>query len=234
MPLSCIGCRRGTTCLGSTISVTSLYNNVSKQCYGLAVKTVDSANMGRPRHYAQALRRRLIDECSHVISARSTAGVSLRDLAARAHTTTAAVYTWFGSRGDLLQAVTDEAFTRIPRYLDQLRPGADPRQYLLDLALAYRRSAMADPHFYRVMFSSPGSSSEHSDSLTEPTFDTLRRAVARVLPAADAERTELEALRLWAMVHGLVSLELSGLLPGTEQERQDRYRRVLHLHPLLE
>src|SRR5699024_12739054 len=84
------------------------------------------------------------------------------------------------------------------------------------------------------MFSSPGSSSEHSDSLTEPTFDTLRRAVARVLPAADAERTELEALRLWAMVHGLVSLELSGLLPGTEQERQDRYRRVLHLHPLSE
>ena len=217
---------------GGTTGLTLLYNYVSKHCYGPAVKTVDSANMGRPRHYDEALRRRLIDECSHVISARGTEGVSLRDLAARAHTTTAAVYTLFGSRSALLQAVTDEAFARFAQYLDEVGPSADPRQDLLDLGLAYRRSAMADPHFYRVMFSSPGGSSEHSDSLTEPTFDTLRRAVARVLPAADAERTELEALRLWAMVHGLVSLELSGLLPGTEQERQDRYRRVLHLHPL--
>src|SRR5699024_986968 len=129
--------------------------------------------------------------------ARGTEGVSLRDLAARAHTTTAAVYTLFGSRSALLQAVTDEAFARFAQYLDEVGPSADPRQDLLDLGLAYRRSAMADPHFYRVMFSSPGGSSEHSDSLTEPTFDTLRRAVARVLPAADAERTALEALRLW-------------------------------------
>src|SRR5699024_7262332 len=169
MPLGCIGCRRGTTCLGSTISLTSLYNNVSKQCYGLAVKTVDSANMGRPRHYDQALRRRLIDECSHVISARGTAGVSLRDLAARAHTTTAAVYTLFGSRGALLQAVTDEAFARFARYLDQVRPGADPRQDLLDLGLAYRRSAMADPHFYRVM-----RSEEHTSEL-QSRFDLVCR-----------------------------------------------------------
>src|SRR5699024_10910652 len=230
MFLGCIGCRRGTTCPGSTISLTSLYNNVSKQCYGLAVKPVDSGSMGRPRHYDRALRRRLIDECSHVISARGTAGVSLRDLAARAHPTAAAVTTLVGSRGALLQAVTDDAFARFARYLDQVRPSTVPRQDLLDLGLAYRRSAMADPHFYQVMFSPPGGSSEHSDSLTEPTFDTLRGPVARGLPAAEAERTELEALRLLAMVHGLVSLELSDLLPGTEQERQDRYRRVLHLH----
>jgi len=212
--------------------LTPLYNNVSKQCYGSRVKTVDSADMGRPRHYDEALRRRLIDECSQVISARGTEGVSLRSLAARAHTTTAAVYALFGSRGALLQAVTDEAFARFGGYLDQVRPSDDAQQDLLDLGMAYRRSAMAEPHFYRVMFSSPGAPPTHADSLAEPTFDTLRHAVARILPAATAQHIELEAVRLWGLVHGLVSLELSGLLPGTAHEREERYRRMLSMHPV--
>jgi hypothetical protein len=51
----------------------------------------------------------------------------------------------------------------------------------------------------------------------------LRDAVARVL-GSDAAVAEEPALGLWAVVHGLVELELGGLLPdGAEQ----RYVHVL-------
>ena len=43
----------------------------------------------------------------------------------------------------------------------------------------------------------------------------------------DAVGVKLAALALWALVHGLVSLEISGLVPGTDQERADRYARTL-------
>ena len=35
------------------------------------------------------------------------------------------------------------------------------------------------------------------------------------------------ALALWGLAHGLVELELSGLLPGDATERAERYRSAL-------
>ena len=61
----------------------------------------------------------------------------------------------------------------------------------------------------------------------------LRDAVARVVDARPAtgapgaERATEAALGLWGHVHGLVSLELAGLLPGDEGERAERYVRLL-------
>ena len=48
-----------------------------------------------------------------------------------------------------------------------------------------------------------------------------------MLPTAPEDEVELHAVRAWGLVHGLVSLELAGLLPGTETERADRYEQLL-------
>jgi hypothetical protein len=48
----------------------------------------------------------------------------------------------------------------------------------------------------------------------------LHDAVARVLDGAPAERVLSAAVGLWGLVHGLVSLELAGLLPGDEGARE--------------
>ena len=47
----------------------------------------------------------------------------------------------------------------------------------------------------------------------------LRDAVARVLGRPDARAAEEPALGLWALVHGLVELELGGLLPDGAAQR---------------
>lgn len=182
--------------------------------------------MARPRQYDDALRRRLLDLASEQISEHGVDTLSVRALAQRASTTTAAIYTLFGSRDALVDAVATEGLARFETHLRGVPRTDEPAADLLALGLAYRASALADPHFYRVMFSSAGVRSG-THSLTQPTFVILSSAVARVLPTAPEDEVELHAVRAWGLVHGLVSLELAGLLPGTETERADRYEQLL-------
>ena len=118
---------------------------------------------------------------------------------------------------------SDERFARFAEHLARVRPTSDPAGDLLALGLAYRDSALDDPHFYRVMFGSApapasapaptpvaagdavGPEPEPGVHSREP-FRMLEDAVGRLVPP---ERAAAGAYRLWALVHGLVSLELA-------------------------
>ncbi|MGO1293464.1 MAG: TetR-like C-terminal domain-containing protein, partial [Cellulosimicrobium funkei] len=63
------------------------------------------------------------------------------------------------------------------------------------------------------------------EAVEEPTFRVLRDAVARLVPE-DAGAADV-ALGLWGLVHGLVSLELAGLVPGGDDARAARYAATL-------
>lgn len=176
--------------------------------------------MARPRAHDDALRARLLDAAATATAAHGPDGFSLRALARAAGTSTSAVYSLFGSREALVAAVGREAFRRLAEHLDAAPHTGEPGPDLLALGLAYRRFALDEPGFYRVMFEV---APEHGHGAEEPTFAVLREAVARVRPDDAREG----ALALWALVHGLVSLELAGLLPGGEPERADRFRAAL-------
>jgi len=154
--------------------------------------------------------------------------MSLRAVAAEAGTTTAAVYTLFGGRAGLVRAIVEEGFRRFARHLTAVPHTGDPGADLLALGMAYRDNALENPHFYRVMFTpSPEGGTPPGDgvpAVVRPTFGVLREAVARLPDVCDAEEL---ALRLWSLVHGLVSLELAGLLPGTAEDRRRRYEATL-------
>ena len=184
--------------------------------------------MARPRSYDDDLRRRLIGCASEALSAHGADALSLRAVATAAGTTTAAVYALFGGREELLAAVVGEGFERFGRHLAAVPRTHDPRADLFALGLAYRANALANPHFYRAMFASGTSRSSH-DTLGEPTFLVLLEAASRVLEAAGAAQPSPEelALHLWGLTHGLVGLELAGLLPGTPAEHAERYAAAL-------
>ncbi|WP_421733304.1 TetR/AcrR family transcriptional regulator [Cellulomonas sp.] len=182
--------------------------------------------MARPRVHDDALRTRLLAEASAIIAAAGASGLTVRDLAARAGTSASAVYSLFGSREDLVRAVGDEAFTRFAERLSAVPRTDDPAADLLGLGLAYRENALDGPHFYRVMFGAAGAGLQdgtRGQATASATFGVLRDAVARVLGVGPSAAQE-PALGLWALVHGLVELELDGLLPDGAA---DRYARVL-------
>jgi len=68
------------------------------------------------------------------------------------NTSTTAVYSLFGGKPGLLNAVYDEAFARFGERLGSVVPTGDPVTDLAALGQAYRASALAEPHFYQVMF----------------------------------------------------------------------------------
>lgn len=178
--------------------------------------------MARPRRYDTDLRRRLLDVSSEAISRRGPDGISLRVVAAAAGTSTAAVYALFGGREELIEAVAAEGFARFGAHLDAVAHTDDAGADLLALGLAYRTSALADPHFYQVMFGVAAA----AQPAQRTTFEALHEGVQRLHPG-DTEETEEIAYRLWSVVHGLVSLELAGMLPGVEHERAERYAQTL-------
>ncbi|WP_024288768.1 TetR/AcrR family transcriptional regulator [Cellulomonas sp. KRMCY2] len=192
--------------------------------------------MPRPRLHDDALGARLLEIASQVISVSGAAGLTVRDVAHRAGTSTSAVYALFGSRDALVAAVGDEAFRRFAAHLGAVPRTGDPRADLLALGAAYRASAVGDPHLYRVMFEVSGTDARGDDdtpAIARPTFTVLRDAVLRVLVDAGLDRSEADAdaleqaLVLWALVHGLVGLELGGLVPGDDADRAERYARAL-------
>lgn len=182
--------------------------------------------MARPRLHDEALGTLMLEVASQVVSAAGPSALTVRDVARRAGTSPSAVYALFGSREALIAEVAEEGFRRFAAHLAAVPATDDPGADLLALGLAYRTSALADPHFYRVMFER--TSAERVEAPDRATFRLLRDAVARLLDARGAGgRADEPALGLWAQVHGLVALELAGLLPGTATERAERYERVL-------
>ncbi|WP_309134520.1 TetR/AcrR family transcriptional regulator [Cellulomonas sp.] len=197
--------------------------------------------MPRPRVHDDALRDRLLDEATAVVAEGGTRALTVRDVAARAGTSSSAVYSLFGGREALLAAVGARAAERFAGHLGSTRGTGDPAADLLALGVAYRRFALAEPQGYRVMFASPGAGAADPAGgpvTEEPTFRVLQDAVRAALaegPAADAygtrgadaEDATRAATHVWALAHGWVMLELDGLLPWPPDERDARYVAAL-------
>ncbi len=177
-----------------------------------------SAGVPRPKVHDDALRARLLDRAAETLSTDGPDGLSLRKLAADVGTSTTAVYSLFGGKPALLRELYLEAFRRFGERLSTVQRSGDPVEDLVQLGIAYRESARADPHLYSIMFSTmvPG---------FEPDTEATQRAVSTLQPLLDMVRAGIDsghftgyraeeiALASWALVHGLVSLESRDHMP---------------------
>jgi AcrR family transcriptional regulator len=171
----------------------------------------------RPKVHDAALRLRLLECAGATLSTRGIAALSLRTLAADVGTSTTAVYALFGGKPGLLAALHAEAFARLGARLDAVPVGADPVEDLVALGVAYRDAALADPHFYDVMFGGALPADERWWAVAAPILRPVVGVVQRAT-SCGALRQGVDAatvsLALWATVHGLVSLHLRGLHPA--------------------
>lgn len=175
------------------------------------------------------LTRRMIDEGAQMLAEQGPAGLSLRKLAAAAGTSTMAVYTRFGDKDGLLAAMYVEGFARLG---DRLGAGSGSSpQGLLDLGRAYRSFALDNRYLYGLMFGPAPADlvlSEDNVMTAQAVYQALLDAVL-VAVQNDILTGEPQqiARHLWAVVHGMVSLELSGQLPGAPQPAEDRFDDAL-------
>ncbi len=185
--------------------------------------------MPPPKVHDAALREALLRATSRLVAERGAEAVTVRTAAGAADTSTSAVYTLFGGREQLLSAVAAEAVARFAARLAAVPDADDPAAHLLDLGRAYRASALAEPHFYRVMFDAGPGRLREADRDLPSTFAMLVHAVQQCIDAglcASSDAREL-ASTLWALVHGLVELELADLLDGPHTARSRSFHAAL-------
>lgn len=173
--------------------------------------------MVSPRVADAAVRIALIETAAGIVATDGRAALTLRRLAREVGTSTMAVYTHFGSMEELRRAVREEGFARLRAFLDQVADTSDPVADLIVLGSSYYMSAVGTPNLYRAMFlDGPVDDADQGTGLD--TFMYLVKGISRCLDAGrltgsqGADPAEL-AVELWAFNHGIVSLQLAGLLP---------------------
>ena len=171
-----------------------------------------------PRPLDPNHRAVLIDVAAQLISEAGPQALSTRRLAAKAGTSTMAVYTYFGSMSGLVREIVHEGFRRLQRMFDLVQPSGDPVADMALLGRAYRHNAVTNRHVFEVMF---GGSSLAGFALTEEdrqhgryTLTSVNDCARRCVAAARFRRDDpmLIAHQMWLGVHGTVTLELGGYL----------------------
>jgi AcrR family transcriptional regulator len=190
--------------------------------------------VGRPRQHNDETREHLLSVASAIIRRGGTEALTVRGLAAEAGVTTRAIYSLFSGLPELIAVLCDRSAEAMIRHHEAVPITDDPISELLPLAWAYRSAAREQADLYERLYTPSG-----VDGRTVTTYpqqvqrtihrvqDTIRRAIlAGQLQVAD-DHDLFQGL--WAVVHGLTSLELRGVL-GTPEECDRIWRETIATH----
>jgi AcrR family transcriptional regulator len=170
----------------------------------------------RTRTPSAEVARELVLAAEAVLTRNGPGGVTVRAVAAEAGIAPMGVYNRLGGKDGLVDALLVMGFDRLrasieagdePDMLDRLRA----------CGLRYRGFALANPHFYAIMFEDAIPHERNSAEVKEHAsagFIALVRVVelaaaAGSIKAANPKET---AQRIWAAAHGAVALERRGLI----------------------
>jgi AcrR family transcriptional regulator len=185
--------------------------------------------MGRPREHDAATRERLLATAARLSADEGWNAVSVRRVAAAAGTTTRAVYTLFGSKHGLEEALHADLFERLLELIRGTPFTGDPRTDLLALRHAYRRWATERPERYAALmrYTGAGAAPRSPEGLAAVRAVTaeLRRAITRCADAGllAPDNVDTLAVQLRAVAHGLAEFEIRGVLTSGD----DDWRTVL-------
>lgn len=180
--------------------------------------------MGRPRQHGPQTRAALLAAAAELLHTEGRAAVSVRRVADAVGTSTRAVYTVFGDKDGLLRALSEDIAETMRRHHEDIPERDDPIAEIIELALGYRAAALEKPNLYGVYFEEVRINADPNDplfALVYRSFERVLRTIRRCMAAGMFPgRDEFAVGRLlYALVHGLASLELRGILGGPDSAR---------------
>lgn len=185
-----------------------------------------------------ALRQDLLDAAMRVLREQGALHLTLRRVADAADTSTMGIYTCFGGRAGLLEAIYEYGFRLLHEAMSRsMDAHTDPLARIMAVAYGYRRFARADPALYALMFERPlpdfDPSPEQRHDALRLCFDPLALATSAaaqegLIRSTDPQRA---AYLVWTTIHGLVSIELTCSLrtplPGWFLNSEQEGERIL-------
>jgi AcrR family transcriptional regulator len=174
----------------------------------------------RGRTPSADVERELLAAAEAVLVRTGPSGLTVRAVAAEAGIAPMGVYNRLGGKDGLVDALLIKGFDRLRAAVElSLDPAAGPdmRARFFACGLGYREFALANPHFYAIMFEEGMLAERANPEVAErakAAFFALVRTVelaaeAGVITAPDPVEA---AQQIWSAVHGAVALELKGLI----------------------
>lgn len=177
------------------------------------------------------LRQALIEAALELLDADGSAGVTIRAVAAKAGVSHAAPANHFKDRKALLTGVARTEFERIWRQIESglVSRTTNRARMFLDTIANY---AFAHPNRYDLLWRSE--LVDHSDADLAPLLDHLYASLCAELarePGHAGRDIDTVAVALWSMMHGYVSLRLSGMFQPAEDRltHEPRYEALMSL-----
>jgi AcrR family transcriptional regulator len=165
-------------------------------------------------------RTRILEAALRLLADEGHAGLTIRRVASEAGCSTIGVYTWFGGKDGLIDAIWIEGFASFAQALKRAKPVDGPMGTLRAQAFAYRAWALKHPRHYRVMFMNAVVDhvpSTEAQIVSLSAFTELQRAVSEASGKNELRSDDLDAIAMacWGTVHGLVAIELANAAPPT-------------------
>lgn len=163
----------------------------------------------RPYHHGN-LRQALVDAASLLVAERGLDGLTFAEAAKRVGVTGAAPYRHFADRQALVDELARQGFSRFTSELAAAAQSApQPAEAFAAMGRAYLNFARQAPGLYRAMFSR-----RPSGTLGDDAFAAFSAGIAAMLTGApiSAPAQDALALKIWALAHGVASLEAAGFI----------------------
>ena len=174
------------------------------------------AAMRRGRTPSADVERELLAAAEAVLVREGPGGLTVRAVATEAGIAPMGVYNRLGGKDGLVDALLIRGFDRLRAACDATA-GPDATARFFDAGRRYREFALANPHFYAIMFEDAIPHMFDNPEVAEhakAAFGALVRivelsAAAGVIAAPDPVEV---AQQIWSTLHGAVALELRGLV----------------------
>jgi AcrR family transcriptional regulator len=150
--------------------------------------------------------------------------VSIRAVASTVGTTTRAVYSLYGSKQGLMDALAVHAFDLLRDGVSQLPTTQAPVDDLVKAGLIFRRFAVEHPSLFRIAFGSTSDSPIRARpavrNAASVALDALKTKIARLADAhlIDSDRIDEVTLHFDAVCEGLAAIELRGTFASDTAE----------------
>ncbi|MEO0605417.1 MAG: TetR/AcrR family transcriptional regulator, partial [Myxococcota bacterium] len=161
---------------------------------------------------------RILRAASKLLTEEGPEALTNRRVAEEAGCTTMAIYSRYGSKSGVLEALFHEGLDRIGEAQRSVAADLDPRAAVEAMCVAFRRTALNYPGHYWLVFGPPPKDfhpSEAARQRARRAFEVLVAVVDRAVTAGrsdgDAERIAFE---LFAVSHGHTALGLVDLVPA--------------------
>ena len=172
--------------------------------------------MGRPREHDENTRAALLAAAERLIDEEGPDAAGVRCVADEVGTSTRAVYSVFGSKQGLLEALAMRFFEELQAATDAIPITDDAVADLVNAAMnAWRRTVLRHPSLYRLVFLHVVPDLELGPEFGQVAYDALGRLQALVERVAPGPGVHERTLAWHALTEGLASMEVRGQMLDT-------------------